>query len=44
MSGRSPAAHRMMLEHYTQAKCLLVSSDDQPLGFFQQEREGAVGR
>jgi hypothetical protein len=26
--------HRMMLEHYTQTKCLLVSYDPNPLGFF----------
>jgi hypothetical protein len=24
----------MMLEHYTQTKCLLVSYDPNPLGFF----------
>jgi aldehyde dehydrogenase len=26
--------HRMMLDHYTQTKCLLVSYDPEPLGFF----------
>jgi aldehyde dehydrogenase len=26
--------HRMMLDHYTQTKCLLVSYDPKPLGFF----------
>jgi hypothetical protein len=24
----------MMLDHYTQTKCLLVSYDPEPLGFF----------
>ena len=31
-SGREN--HRQMLEHYTQTKCLLVSYDPNPLGFF----------
>ena len=26
--------HRMMLDHYTQTKCLLVSYDREPLSFF----------
>ena len=26
--------HRMMLDHYSQTKCLLVSYDRKPLGFF----------
>ena len=35
---RSPGVgrenHKMMLDHYTQTKCLLVSYDPKPLGFF----------
>ncbi len=26
--------HKMMLEHYSQTKCLLVSYDKNPMGFF----------
>jgi len=26
--------HKMMLEHYQQTKCLLVSYSDKPLGLF----------
>ena len=33
-SGVGRENHRMMLEHYTQTKCLLVSYDENPLGFF----------
>src|ERR1700761_1966257 len=33
-SGVGRENHRMMLEHYTQTKCLLVSYDPSPLGFF----------
>jgi aldehyde dehydrogenase len=27
----------MMLDHYTQTKCLLVSYDPKPMGFFQEQ-------
>ena len=33
-SGVGRENHRLMLEHYTQTKCLLVSYDQNPLGFF----------
>jgi aldehyde dehydrogenase len=33
-SGVGRENHRMMLEHYTQTKCLLVSYDPNPMGFF----------
>ncbi len=33
-SGVGRENHRLMLEHYTQTKCLLVSYDPNPLGFF----------
>jgi aldehyde dehydrogenase len=33
-SGVGRETHKMMLEHYTQTKCLLVSYDPEPLGFF----------
>jgi aldehyde dehydrogenase len=33
-SGVGRENHRMMLDHYTQTKCLLVSYDQNPLGFF----------
>jgi aldehyde dehydrogenase len=33
-SGVGRENHRMMLDHYSQTKCLLVSYDQQPLGFF----------
>jgi aldehyde dehydrogenase len=33
-SGVGRENHRMMLEHYSQTKCLLVSYDENPLGFF----------
>ena len=33
-SGVGRENHRMMLEHYSQTKCLLVSYDPKPLGFF----------
>jgi aldehyde dehydrogenase len=33
-SGVGRETHKMMLDHYTQTKCLLVSYDPQPLGFF----------
>ncbi len=33
-SGVGRENHRMMLDHYTQTKCLLVSYDEQPMGFF----------
>ncbi len=34
VSGVGRENHRMMLEHYSQTKCLLVSYDQKPLGFF----------
>ena len=34
ISGVGRENHRMMLEHYSQTKCLLVSYDPKPLGFF----------
>jgi hypothetical protein len=34
VSGVGCENHRMMLEHYSQTKCLLVSYDPNPLGFF----------
>jgi len=34
VSGVGRETHRMMLDHYSQTKCLLVSYDPQPLGFF----------
>ena len=34
VSGVGRENHRMMLEPYTQTKCLLVSHDPRPLGFF----------
>jgi aldehyde dehydrogenase len=33
-SGVGRENHKMMLDHYTQTKCLLVSYDPEPLGFF----------
>ncbi len=33
-SGVGRENHRMMLEHYSQTKCLLVSYDPNPMGFF----------
>ncbi len=33
-SGYGRENHRMMLEHYSQTKNLLVSYDENPLGFF----------
>ena len=33
-SGVGRENHQMMLDHYTQTKCLLVSYDPNPLGFF----------
>jgi len=33
-SGVGRENHRLMLEHYTQTKCLLVSYDPKPMGFF----------
>ena len=33
-SGVGRENHRQMLEHYTQTKCMLVSYDPNPLGFF----------
>jgi aldehyde dehydrogenase len=33
-SGVGRENHRMMLDHYSQTKCLLVSYDQNPLGFF----------
>jgi aldehyde dehydrogenase len=33
-SGVGRENHRLMLEHYTQTKCLLVSYDPNPMGFF----------
>jgi aldehyde dehydrogenase len=33
-SGVGRENHKMMLDHYTQTKCLLVSYDPKPLGFF----------
>ncbi len=34
ISGVGRENHRMMLEHYSQTKCLLVSYDPNPMGFF----------
>jgi aldehyde dehydrogenase len=34
MSGVGRENHKMMLDHYSQTKCLLVSYDPEPLGFF----------
>jgi aldehyde dehydrogenase len=34
VSGVGRENHRMMLEHYSQTKCLLVSYDQKALGFF----------
>ena len=34
VSGVGRENHRIMLEHYSQTKCLLVSYDPKPLGFF----------
>ena len=33
-SGVGRENHKMMLDHYTQTKCLLVSYDPKPMGFF----------
>jgi aldehyde dehydrogenase len=33
-SGIGRENHRMMLDHYSQTKCLLVSYDQNPMGFF----------
>ena len=33
-SGVGRENHKMMLDHYTQTKCMLVSYDPKPLGFF----------
>ncbi|MEA2301329.1 MAG: aldehyde dehydrogenase [Solirubrobacteraceae bacterium] len=33
-SGVGRENHKMMLDHYSQTKCLLVSYDEDPLGFF----------
>jgi len=33
-SGVGRENHRMMLDHYTQTKCVLVSYDPNPMGFF----------
>jgi aldehyde dehydrogenase len=34
ISGVGRENHKMMLDHYSQTKCLLVSYDQNPLGFF----------
>ena len=34
VSGVGRETHKMMLDHYTQTKCLLVSYNPNPLGFF----------
>ena len=34
ISGVGRENHRMMLDHYSQTKCLLVSYDDKPMGLF----------
>lgn len=34
ISGVGRENHRMMLDHYSQTKCLLVSYDSKPLGLF----------
>jgi aldehyde dehydrogenase len=34
VSGVGRENHRMMLDHYSQTKCLLVSYDQNPMGFF----------
>ena len=33
-SGVGRENHKMMLDHYSQTKCLLVSYDKNPMGFF----------
>jgi hypothetical protein len=35
VSGVGRENHRMMLDHYTRTKCVLVSYDSRPLGLFQ---------
>ncbi len=34
VSGVGRENHKMMLDHYTQTKCMLVSYDPKPMGFF----------
>jgi aldehyde dehydrogenase len=34
VSGVGRETHKMMLDHYSQTKCILVSYDPKPLGFF----------
>ena len=34
ISGVGRETHKMMLDHYTQTKCMLVSYDPNPLGLF----------
>ena len=34
ISGVGRETHKMMLDHYTQTKCLLVSYDPKPMGLF----------
>ena len=34
VSGVGRETHKMMLDHYSQTKCMLVSYDPKPLGFF----------
>jgi aldehyde dehydrogenase len=34
VSGVGRETHKMMLDHYTQTKCMLVSYDPNPMGFF----------
>jgi aldehyde dehydrogenase len=34
ISGVGRENHRMMLDHYSQTKCMLVSYDQKPMGFF----------
>ena len=40
-SGVGRENHRMMLDHYTQTKCLLVSYDPEPMGLFTDGRADA---
>jgi aldehyde dehydrogenase len=43
-SGIGRETHKMMLEHYQQTKCLLVSYSDKPLGCFNHPAQVAHGR
>jgi hypothetical protein len=43
-SGIGRETHKMMLEHYQQTKCLLVSYSDKPLGLFYRPAQAVPGR